>query len=293
MIRDPTIPRRDPRASIPGATWNMQEAAQRRDYRWLPGICVQSSPIFRWSWSTVASCIGPPRETRSLSAQHWTPCSRRWSRWIHWAPLWTCRPTWSVQAADAARPSFPAVFLSWETMAPRVRWPEAAELFAGSAARSEARRLCLLLSSCYSYFPLLSKRFLYLDLIYPTRLKARSIFKHPISHTQPNRTFFSFFHLDFHLEVLGYRHLVGNPTQTPIAQNPETPMEIQMEKWKKSWFLLQSLIFNLETWIKISDLRSQVIILVNWCESQVDHMGIWSASCCIGSSLSWSFSWVK
>jgi len=60
--------------------------------------------------------------------------------------------------------------------------------------------------------------------------KPAAIFKHPISHTQPNPTFFSFFHLDFHLEVLGYVHWGGNPTQTPRAQNPETPMEIQMEK---------------------------------------------------------------
>ena len=152
-----------------------------------------------WSWSTVASCIGPLRETRSRSAPHWTPCSRRWSRWIHWAPLWTCRSTWSVQAADEARPSFPAVFLSWETMAPRVRWPEAAELYAGSAARSEARRLCLLLSSCYSYFPLLSKRFLYLDLIYPTRLKSQQ----PYFNTQfrtPNPTEL-FFHFSIWISI--------------------------------------------------------------------------------------------
>ena len=50
------------------------------------------------------------------------------------------------------------------------------------------------------------------------------------STPNPTQLFFSFVHLDFHLGVLGYGHLVGNPTQTPIAPNPETPMEIQMDK---------------------------------------------------------------
>jgi hypothetical protein len=79
-----------------------------------------------------------------------------------------------------------------------------------------------------------------LDLIYPTRLKSQQ----PYFNTQPNRTFFSFFHLDFHLEVLGYTHLVGNPTQTPIAQNPETPDGNPNGKMKKKLVFIAKFNFQ-------------------------------------------------
>ena len=54
-------------------------------------------------------------------------------------------------------------------------------------------------------------------------------------HTNPTQLFF---HLSIWISISGFRSLgfwLGIPPKTPKPKTPKPPMEIQMDKWKKSW----------------------------------------------------------
>ena len=54
-------------------------------------------------------------------------------------------------------------------------------------------------------------------------------------HTIPTQLFF---HLSIWISISGFRSLgfwLGIPPKTPKPKTPKPPMEIQMDKWKKSW----------------------------------------------------------